>query len=85
MAVLKNEEALFHFTRALELDPRLSDAACGRGRALQRLGHFAEAEKALSHALEVDPENAEAQRSLVALRAQRVLPVAGSRPKPPSR
>jgi tetratricopeptide (TPR) repeat protein len=73
LTVLKNEEALFHFTRALELDPRLSDAACGRGRALQRLGHIAEAEAAYRKALEIDPDNPEAQRSLVALRAQQTL------------
>lgn len=73
LAALKNEEALFHFTRALELDQRLSDAACGRGRALQRLGHVEEAEAAYSKALEIDPGNAEAQRSLVAIRSQKLL------------
>jgi len=73
LSVLKDEEALFHFTRALELDPRLSDAACGRGRALQRLGHLAEAEAAYAKALDIDPENAEAQRSLLALRSQKLM------------
>lgn len=72
LSILKNEEALFHFTRALELDARLSDAACGRGRSLQRMGHYEEAEIAYAKALEIDPENAEAQRSLVALRARRL-------------
>jgi tetratricopeptide (TPR) repeat protein len=76
LSVLKNEEALFHFTRAQELDPRLSDAACGRGRALQRMGHFEEAESAYGKALEIDPENAEAQRSIVALRTRRLAAAA---------
>ena len=77
---LKHEEALFHFTRALELDPRLSDAACGRGRALQRLGHLQEAESAYVKALEIDPENAEAQRSIVALRSHHLLAVTSEKP-----
>ncbi|MGD0089108.1 MAG: tetratricopeptide repeat protein [Planctomycetota bacterium] len=84
LAALKNEEALFHFTRAMEMDPRLSDASCGRGRALQRLGHLEEAEAAYVHALEVDPGNSEAQRSLVALRSQKLLvplPVPAQKPK----
>ncbi len=73
LSVLKDEEALFHFTRALELDPRLSDAACGRGRALERLGHFDEAEAAYAKALDIDPENPEAQRALIALRSRNLL------------
>lgn len=72
LSVLKHEEALFHFTRALELDPRLSDAACGRGRALQRLGHLEEAEAAYVKALDIDPENAEAHRSLMNLRTTKL-------------
>jgi len=72
LSTLKSEEALFHFTKALELDPRLSDAACGRGRALQRLGHMEEAEAAYSRALDIDPDNAEAQRSLQTIRTQRL-------------
>ena len=73
LSVLKDDEALFHFTRALELDPRLSDAACGRGRALQRLGHLEEAESAYAKALDIDPQNPEAQRSLMGLRSQKIL------------
>ena len=73
LSVLKDEEALFHFTRALELDPRLSDAACGRGRALEKLGHFDEAESAYLKALDIDPDNPEAQRALVALRSRNLL------------
>ncbi len=72
LSVLKDEEALFHFTRALEMDPRLSDAACGRGRALQRLGHLDEAESAYEKALDIDPDNAEAHRSLLGLRSQKL-------------
>lgn len=71
LSVLRDEEALFHFTRALELDPRLSDAACGRARVLQRQGHLKEAEDAYFRALEIDPACAEAQRAIPALRAQR--------------
>ena len=78
LSVLKDEEALFHFTRALELDPRLSDAACGRGRALERMGHFDEAEAAYSKALDIDPENPEAQRALIALRSRNLLNNAAS-------
>jgi Flp pilus assembly protein TadD len=78
LSVLKDEEALFHFTRALELDPRLSDAACGRGRALERMGHFDEAEAAYIKALDIDPENPEAQRALIALRSRNLLNSAAS-------
>lgn len=73
LSVLKDEEALFHFTRALELDPRLSDAACGRGRALERQGHFDEAQSAYEKALDIDPENPEAQRALIAIRSRSLL------------
>ncbi|GMV80732.1 MAG: hypothetical protein AMXMBFR7_19160 [Planctomycetota bacterium] len=66
-SVLKDEEALFHFTRALELDPRLTEAACGRARALQRQGHLAEAADAYRMALKVDAECAEALRALALL------------------
>lgn len=73
LSVLKDEEALFHFTRALELDPRLSDAACGRGRALERQGHFDEAQSAYEKALDIDPENPEAQRALIAIRSRSLI------------
>jgi tetratricopeptide (TPR) repeat protein len=73
LSVLKDEEALFHFTRALELDPRLSDAACGRGRALERQGHFDEAQSAYEKALDIDPENGEAQRALIAIRSRSLI------------
>ncbi|MFH0939653.1 MAG: tetratricopeptide repeat protein [Planctomycetota bacterium] len=73
LSVLKDEEALLHFTRALELDPRLSDAACGRGRALQHLGHLAEAEASYEKALAIDSENTEAHRSLMTIRSQKQL------------
>jgi Flp pilus assembly protein TadD len=73
LSVIKDEEALQHFTRALEMDPRLSDASCGRGRALQRLGQWALAEIAYEKALDIDPENPEAQRSLLALRSRKLM------------
>ncbi|MCZ7644670.1 MAG: tetratricopeptide repeat protein [Planctomycetota bacterium] len=68
-SVLKDEEALFHFGRALELEPRLTEAACGRGRALQRQGHLAEARQAYRQALKLDAECAEARRALALLDA----------------
>lgn len=79
LSVLRDEEALFHFTRALELDPRLSDAACGRARALQRQGHLAEAEAAFEKALQIDPENDEAHRALLALRSQKLIDTSAAR------
>jgi|GEM_PF-1968236 len=73
LSVLKDEEALFHFTRALELDPRLADASSGRGRALQRQGHLDEAEAAFEKALSIDPQNADAQRLLLSVRSRKTL------------
>lgn len=64
LSVLKDEEALFHFTRALELDGRLAEAACGRARALQRQGHLRDAEAAFREALAIDPDCGEARRAL---------------------
>jgi len=73
LSVLKDEEALFHFTRALELDPRLAEAACGRARALQRQGHPQEAEAAYRKALAVDPACAEALRALQHFAARKTV------------
>ena len=67
LSVLKDDEAVTNFTKALELDHRMADAACGKGRALQRQGHFAQAEKEYQRALQIDPENADARRYLTAL------------------
>lgn len=82
LSVLKDEEALFHFTRALELDPRLAEAACGKGKALQRQGHLAEAAKWYRKALEIEPEYVEARRALEAL--DRQSPDAAKPKLPPS-
>ena len=69
LSVLKDDEALFHFTRAFEFDPRLSEAACGRARVLQRQGHLQEALAAYEKALAADPHCAEAERALALLRS----------------
>ena len=71
-SVLKDGEALQYFKKALELDPNLSDAACGMGKALQRQGHGKEAEAAFVKALEIEPGSAEAKRLLTSLRAQKL-------------
>lgn len=73
LSVLKDEEALFHFTRALELDPRLSDAACGRARVLQRQGHLKEAQEAYARALAIDPTCGEALRAIQLFQAKHTL------------
>jgi tetratricopeptide (TPR) repeat protein len=67
LSVLKDQEALELFTRALELDHTLAEAAAGRARTLQRLGRPAEAEAAAREALAIDPSSREAQRVLEAL------------------
>jgi superkiller protein 3 len=64
LGVLKDDEALFHFSRALELDPRFADAAFGRGKTLQKQGHFQEAEQAFRKALQMDPGHLEARQAL---------------------
>ncbi len=71
-SVLKDGEALQYFKKALELDTRLSDAACGMGRALQRQGHLKEAEAAFNKALEIEPNSPDAKRLLTGLRAQKL-------------
>ena len=70
-SVLKDEEALQYFKKALEYDPRLSDAACGMGRALQRQGHRKESEAAFLKAMEIEPGHPDAKRLLAGLRAQK--------------
>jgi tetratricopeptide (TPR) repeat protein len=67
LSVMRSEEALRLFTRAWELDPKLADAACGRGRALQRLKRIAEAQAAYHDALRVDPQHAAAREALTSL------------------
>jgi len=67
LSVLKDDEALLHFTRAFEFDPHLSEAACGRARVLQRKGLAQEALEAYETALASDPLCADAQRALALL------------------
>ncbi len=64
LSVLKDDEALFHFKRALELDPHLAEAACGCARALQRQGHWSESEKEFRRALQIDPGCSEARTAV---------------------
>lgn len=51
------DEALLEFRRALELDPRDSDAHVGVGCAASELGEQRPARRSLDRALEVYPEN----------------------------
>ena len=57
--------------QALEFDPRLAEAACGRARVLQRQGHWDDADKAARDALAIDPECVEAARLIHALKQQK--------------
>ena len=70
-SVLKDEEAIVYYKKALELDPHLSDAACGMGKAYQRQGNVKDAEAAFLKALTIEPANVEAKRLLASFRAQR--------------
>ncbi len=48
------EEALDYFTRAAAIDPRSSEIRFARGRALEKLGRVAEAEKEYQQAVTID-------------------------------
>lgn len=53
-------KALVSFNRALELNPRLTEAWIGRGRALAQMQHFEEALEASAGALRLEPSNFDA-------------------------
>ena len=57
-------EAIRDLREVLQLDPRDIDSCNNLGTALARQGSLAEAETYFEHALEIDPNNAAAQRNL---------------------
>ncbi|HEU5198053.1 MAG TPA: FHA domain-containing protein, partial [Ktedonobacterales bacterium] len=73
-------EALAVYDRALALDPRLVDAAIGKGAALCVLGQYAQALAAYELALTLDPGNVTAaagKRDVQQLLAQAERPASG--------
>lgn len=62
------EEALEYFTRAAAIDPQSSEIRLSRGRALEKLGRLAEAEKEYQQAVSIDG-NTQARAALERLRA----------------
>ena len=62
------EEALDYLTRAAAIDPRSSEIRLSRGRALEKLGRIAEAEKEYQQAVTIDG-NGQARAALDRLRA----------------
>jgi tetratricopeptide (TPR) repeat protein len=62
------EEALGYFTRAAAIDPQSSEIRLSRGRALEKLGRLAEAEKEYQQAVSIDG-NAQARAALERLRS----------------
>ncbi|MCK9374670.1 MAG: tetratricopeptide repeat protein [Syntrophobacterales bacterium] len=56
----QNEKALKEYTRALELDPKLSEAYTDRGIAYKRLNRFDLAMADFNRAIELDPKDADA-------------------------
>ncbi len=62
------EEALAYFSRAAEIDPRSSGIRLSRGRALEKLGRLAEAEREYRQAVSIDGDN-RARAALERLRA----------------
>ena len=74
-SVRKTEEAVFHFERALEMDPSLSEAACACAKSYLRLGSIREAETMYRRAMQLDPECQEARVALeqIAIREQAAI------------
>jgi tetratricopeptide (TPR) repeat protein len=64
------DRALAVYTRALELDPGLADAAAGAGVAALALGDTAAARAHLTRALAIDPENRKAHAAWAELGAR---------------
>lgn len=62
----RNDEALSHFGRAIELSPGSMGLQIGIGNLLCRLGRFEEAAQRYRSMLETDPENARARHMLAA-------------------
>ncbi|MGE0131796.1 MAG: FG-GAP-like repeat-containing protein [Blastocatellales bacterium] len=62
------EEALEYFTRAAAIDPQSSEIKLSRGRALEKLGRLAEAEKEYRQAVSIDGSG-QARAALERLRA----------------
>jgi len=62
------EEALDYFTRAAAIDPQSSEIRLSRGRALEKLGRLAEAEKEYQQAVSIDG-NSQARAAIERLRA----------------
>jgi hypothetical protein len=62
------EEALAYFTRAAAIDPQSSEIKLSRGRALEKLGRLAEAEKEYQQAVSIDGTG-QARAALERLRA----------------
>ncbi len=60
----KREEAIADLKRALEFDPRFTDAMHGLTRALQDVGRFDEAIEVAKRIAEIDPEDILAYTSL---------------------
>jgi tetratricopeptide (TPR) repeat protein len=69
----QNEAAVKEFTKALELDPKLSQAYNHRGIAFKRLNHFDLAMADFNRALELDPKDADsyANRGLICIAQRR--------------
>ncbi|MGH9834128.1 MAG: FG-GAP-like repeat-containing protein [Blastocatellia bacterium] len=62
------EEALEYFTRAAAIDPQSSEIRLSRGRALEKLGRLAEAEKEYQQAVSINGDS-QARAALERLRA----------------
>ena len=64
-----NNNAVYSFERAIEINPNYSDAWNNYGVALQRLNRIDEAISAYSKALEIDPNNETAKNNLQILQS----------------
>jgi tetratricopeptide (TPR) repeat protein len=67
MKMNRVEEALAYYTRAAEIDPQSSEIKLLRGRAMERLGKIAEAEKEFQQSVAIDG-NAQARTAIERLR-----------------
>ena len=66
LALSRIDEAYRDFTRATEIDPRLSDAYCGRAEVWRRRGSKADARRNLEVALAVAPRRWDRRRAVEA-------------------